>query len=150
VSHLYTLLVGGTVITNDGTPDVTALAWAADTLLALGSDDEVRAISRGDSRVVELGGAYVVPLGGGLDAAWPPPAVLAVGGPADLDIVAADPRRSVGARAGGTVGRPPAIAIVRGGRVVSGRLPGTRAGDVHGDHDGHAGDEPGAEPQPGR
>ena len=49
VTHLYTLLLGGTVITSPGQPDVSAIAWAADTVIALGSDDNVRAASRGDS-----------------------------------------------------------------------------------------------------
>ena len=42
MTHEYTLLIGGTVITGRDEPDATAIAWAADTVIALGSDDEVR------------------------------------------------------------------------------------------------------------
>jgi hypothetical protein len=98
VTHEYTLLVGGRVIRGDDAPDATAIAWAADTILAIGSDDEVRAISRGDSHVVDLAGATVMPPESGT--------ALEPGGPADLAILA-DGR---------------AVAVVRGGRVVSGSL----------------------------
>ena len=92
MTHRYTLLVRGTVISGGGEPDVSAIAWAEDTVLALGSDDDVRAVSRGDSHVIDLAGACVVPLGDGsegphgLDASWTPEATLEVGGRADLAI----------------------------------------------------------------
>ncbi len=44
MTHFYTLLLGGTVVTGGDEPDVTAIAWAEDTILALGSDDDVRAV----------------------------------------------------------------------------------------------------------
>jgi predicted amidohydrolase YtcJ len=100
VTHLYTLLLGGTVIPGGGQPDVSAIAWAGDIVIALGSDEDVRAISRGDSYFVDLRGAVVVPL---------EEATLEVGGPADLAVLSADPRKT--------------LAVVRGGRVVSGALP---------------------------
>jgi len=62
MTHLYTLLVGGTVIPGDG-PEVEAIAWADDTILTLGSESDVRAISRGDSDIVELDGEFVIPVG---------------------------------------------------------------------------------------
>jgi len=121
VTHEYTLLIRGTIISGREEADVSAIAWAADTVIALGSDDEVRGTSRGDSRVIDLAGAIVVGLGEGPDAHWPPDATLEVGGRADLAVLGSDPRRidAPGGR------RLPALAVVRGGRVVAGRLPGT-------------------------
>ena len=77
MTHGYTLLIRGIVISGHDEPDVTAIAWAADTVIALGSDDEVRGISRGDSHVIDLGGASVVALGQGSVARWPPRSVVA-------------------------------------------------------------------------
>ncbi len=125
MTHEYTLLVGGVVITGGPGPDATAIAWAEDTILALGSDAEVRSISRGDSRFIDLQGAFVVPLAPGAgaaspeaDAAWPTDAVLELGGPADLAVVDRDPRLGSDA----TAGLPPVrtLALVRSGRVVAG------------------------------
>jgi predicted amidohydrolase YtcJ len=126
VTHRYTLLVGGVVLSGHDEAAATAIAWAEDTVIALGSDADVRAISRGDSDVIDLGGATVVPLGEGTDAGWPTDAALAIGGRADLAIVAADPR-------GVDTADPrqlTAIALIRGGRVVAGELPGD-AGQDH-------------------
>jgi predicted amidohydrolase YtcJ len=130
VTHLYTLLVGGTVIPGAGEPDVTAIAWADDTVLALGSDRDVRAISRGDSHVADLGGATVVPLDPDAGARWPAEATLEVGGRADLAVLDGDPRLprpAPGAAAMRT------LALVRAGRVVAGALPGGSAheGSAH-------------------
>jgi predicted amidohydrolase YtcJ len=123
VTHRYTLLIGGTVISGRDEPDASAIAWAADTVIALGTDDEVRGASRGDSYVVDLGGASVVALSEGPDARWPPDATLEVGGRADLAVLESDPRIA-GPRA---QHRRSALALVRGGRVVAGRLPGRPA-----------------------
>jgi predicted amidohydrolase YtcJ len=68
VTHRYTRLIGATHLSGRDEPDASAIAWAADTVIALGSDDDVRRTSRGDSHVIDLGGASVVPLGGGPDA----------------------------------------------------------------------------------
>jgi predicted amidohydrolase YtcJ len=119
VTHRYTLLVGGTVIAGADEPVVSAIAWAEDTVIALGSDDDVRATSRGDSHVIDLRGASVVALGEGPDVFWPPDATLEVGGRADLAVLEGDPRR-MDAPAGQQMS---ALAVVRGGRVVAGRLP---------------------------
>jgi hypothetical protein len=98
MTHEYTLLLGGIVRQAGEAPGPTAIAFAHDTVLAVGSDDEVRAISRGDSHTIELGGRIVVP-----DAS-----PLEPGGPASFRILDTD----------GEV-----VAVVRGGRIVEGRLP---------------------------
>ncbi len=128
MTHRYTLLVGGSVLAGADAPPATAIAWAHDTVLAIGSDEDVAAISRGDSPVVDLGGATVVPLGRDGDLRWPPEAVLEVGGPADLAVLDDDPRRTLPTREL----RP--RALVRSGRVVAGRLPGFGEGDEAHDH----------------
>jgi predicted amidohydrolase YtcJ len=120
MTHRYTLLIRGTVISGRDEPDVSAIAWAADTVIALGSDDDVRGTSRGDSHIIDLGGASVVALGEGPDARWPPSATLEVGGRADLAVLESDPRlMDTHAQH-----RLSPLALVRGGRLVAGRLPG--------------------------
>ncbi|MEO7333384.1 MAG: hypothetical protein ABIZ71_05530 [Gemmatimonadales bacterium] len=121
MTHEYTLLVGGVVIRGGDEPDATAIAWAADTVLAIGSDAEVRAISRGDSHFSELLGATVIPLGGGGEPRWPTDATLEVGGPADLAVLRVDPRAAGGPGSGD--GPLETLALIRGGRVVTGALP---------------------------
>ncbi|MDL2335252.1 MAG: hypothetical protein QFC55_04400 [Chloroflexota bacterium] len=98
MTHEYTLLLGGDVRPGGGAPNASAIAWAHDTVLMIGTDDSVRAISRGDSHMVDIRGLAVVPLGESLE----------VGGPADLKVLDAD---------SGTV------AVVRGGHVVEGAFP---------------------------
>jgi len=64
LTHEYVIAVGGRVL-QDGPavgPAPTAVAWAADGVLAVGPDDVVRAISRGDSTFLDLGGCAVTPL----------------------------------------------------------------------------------------
>jgi len=104
MTHEYTLLVGGTVIVGDGEPDAEAIAWAEDTILALGSEVEVRGISRGDSHVVDIPGTFVRGAGAGR---------LGVGDAADLEVFDADPRGAAGAAA---------TVVIRAGRVVAGEL----------------------------
>jgi hypothetical protein len=105
MTHEYTLLVGGLVLPGGGAEDARAIAWAAGTVLALGSEEEVRAISRGDSLVVNLRGAVIA--AGGVP--------LEIGGPADFDVYERDPRTAPAASP---------VAVVRGGHAVRGSLPG--------------------------
>ncbi len=123
MTHQYTVLIGGVVLPGGGAadglmPSCSAIAWASDTVLALGSDAEVLGITRGDSAVVALDGLVVVPLADG--------GVLEVGGLADLAVLAG------GARAGAAA----VIATVRGGKIVQGELPGldhdASSPDAHG------------------
>jgi hypothetical protein len=61
VTHEYVIATGGQDLTGgsaDG-PTPTAIAWAADRVLAVGSDADVRAISRGDSTFLDLDGCLV-------------------------------------------------------------------------------------------
>ena len=99
MSHLYTLLVGGVVRPGGGAPEASSIAWAADTVLMIGTVDSVRAISRGDSHEVDIAGMTVVPLG----------ETLEIGGPANLKVLDANSRT---------------VAVVLGGQVVEGALVG--------------------------
>ncbi len=113
VTHEYTLLLGGRVVRGGGEPDATAVAWAAGTILAIGSDDEVRPISRGDSHFVDLAGATVIPLSDGA-VRWPPTGKLELGGEASLAILRQRP--TAGAL-------PEPLALVVAGRLIRGDLP---------------------------
>ncbi len=128
MTHLYTILTRGTVLPARDDAAVTAIAWAGDTVIGLGTDDEVLGLSRGDSRFIDLDGACVIPLGAG-NAVWPPVETLELGGRADLAVVRLDPRSQAM-----TALRPAVLALVRGGRVVAGRLPGD-TGRTPSDHD---------------
>ena len=75
---------------------------------------EVRSISRGDSHVVRIPGRFVVPLAPGANVTWPTDATLEMGGPADLAVLAGDPR--VGTSVEGA-----RLATGRGGRDRPGR-----------------------------
>jgi hypothetical protein len=101
VTHEYTILTGGFIAGGHATSRPTAVAWAAGTVLAVGDDAEVRAVSRGDSHFVELAGAVVQPLSGGC---------LEPGDAADFEI-----RDPTGTRT---------IAVVRGGHLVEGAFSG--------------------------
>jgi predicted amidohydrolase YtcJ len=106
VTHEYTILHGGTVIPGDGSSDGTAIAWAEGVVIAVGDDAGILGISRGDSAFVHLQGAAVAAADAG--------ASLGIGDAADLVILSADPRRGVATE----------IALLRGGHVVRGALPG--------------------------
>ncbi len=125
MTHQYTILLGGNVLPGRDEPAVSAIAWADDTVIGLGSDDELRGLSRGDSWFVDLAGATVVPLGIG-EIRWPSDATIVVGGRADLALLGEDPRP--GNLAGSPFPPADALAIVRNGRVVAGSLPGTNGG----------------------
>lgn len=85
MTHEYTIATGGSVITADSsnaptpTAPTTAIAWAAGTVLAVGTDTEMRALSRGDSVFLDLGGAVV-------SATDPAGGPVATGDRADLDV----------------------------------------------------------------
>ncbi len=69
MTHEYVIAVGGSVLgtaaapvgepATTSEPVATAVAWAADRILAVGADDLVRAISRGDSTFLDLAGCAV-------------------------------------------------------------------------------------------
>lgn len=121
MTHEYVLLVGGTVVAGDRAPQVEAIAWAHDTILAIGPEAVVRAISRGDSIVHDLGGGWVVPLDPAGEFRWPPTARLEVGGAADLAVYPSDPRPTGTPRSPRV--SPSPVAVVRSGHVVAGSLP---------------------------
>jgi cytosine/adenosine deaminase-related metal-dependent hydrolase len=111
VTHEYTILTGGRILAlpdGESAPDAaaTAIAWAEDTVLAVGTDEAVRAVSRGDSRIHDLAGAIVRPLGGVL---------IEAGAPADFEVLDASAELAAGHHR--------RVALVRGGRVVEGSLP---------------------------
>jgi len=56
------VLMGGRIVTmNDGYPEATALAARGQTLVAVGSDEEVDRYIGPDTEVIDLGGALAVP-----------------------------------------------------------------------------------------
>ena len=145
MTHEYVITLGGRIEPRgrgDGEAIPTALAWAADRVLAVGSDDAVRSISRGDSTFMDVGGCIITPLPDDparaealIRAASPraapdvdlgallidtgsldPTAVLEPGSPADLAFW------ETGSESSGS-GRAPdlrLIAIVRGGHFSEG------------------------------
>lgn len=78
MTHEYVIATGGHVhgVAAERSPEPTAIAWAADRVLAVGSDADVRSISRGDSTFLALDGAAVTALD--------PAMTLEPGSPADL------------------------------------------------------------------
>ncbi len=110
MTHEYTLLVGATVLPGGDRPACDALVWAAGTILALGSEAEIRAISRGDSHVMALPGRFVTALDSPLE----------VGAPADMMVLATDPRLMATGVATGADPSPGLLAVIRGGHVVEG------------------------------
>lgn len=66
MTHEYTVATGGHILGGGGKAPATALAWAEHTVLAVGDDTEVRAVSRGDSTFLDLAGRAV---SAGTDAA---------------------------------------------------------------------------------
>ncbi len=160
MTHEYVIGLRGVVLTavqGAGTPagpSPTAVAWAADRVLAVGTDEAVRAISRGDSTFLDLAGGAVMPLPSDVAAAerlvraavaegrpFDPvrllvdagllatDAAIEVGAPADLAFWTADP----GAVPATDAATLTIIAIVRAGHFTDGdehggpfaRLPGS-------------------------
>ena len=64
MTHEYVVALGGHVrgAAAEPGPEPTAIAWAADRVLAVGPDERVRAISQGDSTFLDLEGAGVTAL----------------------------------------------------------------------------------------
>ena len=63
MTHEYVIALNGHVEPDPGgESEETAVAWAAGAVLAVGPNDVVRAISRGDSRFLDLHGCLVTPL----------------------------------------------------------------------------------------
>ncbi len=84
MTHEYVIALNGRIepdLSGDGVS--TSIGWAADAILAVGPDDVVRAISRGDSTFLDLEGCVVTPLPDDLhDAA----AVVRRSAPRTMDI----------------------------------------------------------------
>ena len=65
MTHEYVIALGGKIEPGESDQNgirPTAIAWAADHVLAVGRDDVVRSISRGDSTFLDLGGRVVTAL----------------------------------------------------------------------------------------
>jgi hypothetical protein len=63
MTHQYVIASKGRIEPIEpGSSGATAIGWAAEAILAVGSDEAVRAISRGDSTFIDLGGCVVTPL----------------------------------------------------------------------------------------
>lgn len=129
MTHEYTILTGGLVLTGEGSPACTAIAWADEIVLGFGRDQDVRAMSRGDSRFIDLRGAVVVPLGADDSVRWPPETALEIGGRADLAVLEGDPRDVLAGSRDRRGALPRTLALVRGGRIVLGAIPGASARD---------------------
>ncbi len=63
MTHEYVIALGGHILcaTRIGEPAPTAVAWATGHILAVGTDEAVASISRGDSTFLDLGGCAVTP-----------------------------------------------------------------------------------------
>ncbi len=61
MTHEYVIALGGVILPPGPPvdPPPTAIGWAADRVLAVGTDEVVRAISRGDSTFLRLDGCAV-------------------------------------------------------------------------------------------
>jgi hypothetical protein len=63
MTHEYVIATNGHIEPSTLEDDeATALCWAEDAVIAVGPDDVVRAISRGDSTFLDLCGCLVTPL----------------------------------------------------------------------------------------
>jgi hypothetical protein len=72
MTHEYVIGLGGRIDSRTSGPAQTtrtAIGWAADRVLAVGTDDLVRAISRGDSTFLDLHGCVVTALPADLERA---------------------------------------------------------------------------------
>jgi len=63
MTHEYVIATNGRIEPSTLEEDeATALCWAGETIIAVGPDEVVRAISRGDSTFLDLCGCLVTPL----------------------------------------------------------------------------------------
>jgi hypothetical protein len=117
MTHEYVIALGGRVepAPADG-PAASAIGWAAAAVLAIGSDAEVRAISRGDSSFVDLRGCSVTALPSDLDAAVAVVAGLETGRSVGAALAAAD---LLGAGPELEVGSPADLAFWSGRELVA-------------------------------
>ena len=133
MTHEYVIALNGRVepdLSDEGA--ATAIGWAADAVLAVGPDDVVRAISRGDSTFLDLRGCVVTPLPGDLRDAS---AVVRRSAPrrSDIDrvlveaeLLDADASLEPGARADFAIwdlrdpAKPRLKAVVRDGHITEG------------------------------
>jgi hypothetical protein len=70
MTHEYVIGLGGRIEpAADQHAPATAIGWAADSILAVGPNANVRAISRGDSTFLDLEGCHVTALPDDLEAA---------------------------------------------------------------------------------
>lgn len=164
VTHEYVIGLGGRIDPRTSGPTETtrtAIGWAADRVLAVGTDDLVRAISRGDSTFLDLHGCEVTALPEDLGRAaalvreatpgTDPDldvgtllrnagllgleAYLEVGSPADLAFWGHDPSASLALGAGDGPPERRLVAVVRGGAFTDGdehRGPFPRPDDTEG------------------
>ena len=69
MTHEYVIAFAGHIRPDPNEAEPTAVGWAAEAILAVGSDEVVRSISRGDSTFLDLDGCVVTPLPSDLDTA---------------------------------------------------------------------------------
>ncbi|MGD8486352.1 MAG: hypothetical protein PVH07_06905 [Chloroflexota bacterium] len=69
MTHEYVIALNGIVAPGPAGGTATAVAWAAEAVLAVGTDESVRAISRGDSIFLDLDGCAITPLPANPEAA---------------------------------------------------------------------------------
>ncbi len=63
MTHEYVIALNGRIGHGESEGDAaTAIGWAAEAVLAVGADDDVRSISRGNSTFLDLGGCVVTAL----------------------------------------------------------------------------------------
>jgi len=79
VTHEYVIALSGHIRSTSSEAEATAVGWAAEAILAVGTDEAVRSISRGDSTFLDLDGCLVTPRDPD-----DPAASLEPGAPADL------------------------------------------------------------------
>ncbi len=138
MTHEYVIAYHG-IIEPRGDALTTAIGWADEAVLAVGSDEAVRSISRGDSTFIDLDGCVVTPMPTDLDRAGDlvrattdqgldvgrllvreglldPASTLGPGSPADLAIWGPGPGPA--GPEGTTVRR--LVATVRGGHFTEG------------------------------